>query len=117
MQAVAAGMRDRAALQRRYQQDEPAVRLGGLASNLSRIAWYAQRENRDATVPLFRESKYFTEWAAPSCALDQQLLLAELQLQLARWERGWGHRISASTIAGEAQAWSARLLASSGLER
>lgn len=108
-------MRDRAALQKRYQQDEPAVRLGGLASNLSRIAWYAQWDHLEATGPLFRDSKYFTEWAAPSCSLDQQLLLAELQRQLARWERGWGHRISASTIAGEAQAWSARLLTSSGL--
>jgi len=108
-------MKDFARLKQRYEQDKPAVQMGGLASNLSRIAWHVQRDHHEATGPLFRDSKYFTEWAAPSCSLDQQLLLAELQRQLARWERGWGHRISASTIAGEAQAWAARLLTSAGL--
>lgn len=108
-------MKDWAALRTRYQRDEPAVQIGGLASNLSRITWCAQREDRQQALPVFRESKYFTEWAAPACSLEQQGVLAELQLQLALWERGWGRRLSPSNIAQEAQQWSTRLLESAGL--
>ena len=92
------------------------MQLGGLASNLSRIAWYAERGSQESPIPLFRESKYFTEWAAASCSsVDQQGVLAELQLQLALWERGWGERLSPSTIAQEAQQWSIKLLEIAGL--
>ena len=108
-------MKDWAVLQARYRRDEPAVQLGGLASNLSRIAWYAQRENRTDALPLFQESKYFTEWAALSCSAEQQSLLADVQFQLALWERGWGGRFSAARVAEEAQRWSTRLLESAGL--
>lgn len=108
-------MKDWTYLKVRYQRDEPAVQIGGLASNLSRIAWYAQRANHQATWPLFQESKYFAEWAAPSCSLDQQELLAEVQRYLVQWERGWGSRISPSRIADEAHQWSVRLLECSGL--
>ena len=109
-------MKDYSALQVRYQRDEPSVQIGGLASNLSRIAWHAGRGSQESAIPLFRESKYFTEWAAASCSsVDQQGVLAELQLQLALWERGWGERLSPSTIAQEAQQWSIRLLETSGL--
>jgi len=108
-------MRDWEALKARYERDEPTVRLGGLASNLSRIAWCAQRSDHAAVGSLFRETKHFTEWAAPQCSVEQQALLADLQLQLAMWERGWGHRLSPVTIAEEAQRWSAKLLNASGL--
>ena len=107
-------MKDWAALRARYQRDDQTVRLGGLASNLSRIAWFAQRRGRDEALPVFRESKYFTEWAAPSCSLEQQEMLAELQRQLASWERGWGSRFDPLRIAEDAQRWSIRLLESSG---
>ena len=99
----------------RYQQDGFAVQLGGLASNLSRLAWFAQRDDRQQALPIFRESKYFTEWAASSCSLEQQSRLAELQLQLAIWERAWAGRLSPSRIAEEAQRWSLELLQSAGL--
>ncbi len=108
-------MKDWAALQARYQRDNSAVQLGGLASNLSRIAWFAQRQGRDEALPVFRESKYFTEWVAVSCPLEQQQMLAELQLELALWERGWGTRVEPSKIAQDAQLWSGRLLKSAGL--
>ena len=108
-------MKDWAALRSRYQKDPPAIQLGGLASNLSRIAWFARRAGFDAALPVFRESKYFTEWAAPSCGLAQQSVLAEVQLQLALWERGWGNRLTPARIAEEAQQWSAQLLVSAGL--
>ena len=108
-------MKDWSALQQRYQQDALAIQLGGLASNLSRIAWCAKRANQQDAAPLFRESKYFAEWATPACPLEQQGLLAELQLQLAIWERAWGNRLSPESIAQDAQQWSAQLLEASGL--
>lgn len=108
-------MKDWAALRMRYRQDTPAVQLGGLASNLSRIAWFAQRQGREEALPVLRESKYFTEWAALSCRLEQQAVLAEVQRQLALWERGWGNRLTPARIAQEAQQWSAQLLESAGL--
>ena len=108
-------MKDWQAQRIRYQRDTPSVQIGGLASNLGRIAWFAQRQGRDEALPIFRESKYFTEWAAPACTLDQQAILADVQLRLALWERGWGSRFTTVSIAQEAQQWSAKLLESSGL--
>ena len=64
---------------------------------------------------MFRQSKYFTEWAASSCPLEQQAMLAELQLQLSCWERGWGKQMSAAAIERAAGDWSARLLETAGL--
>lgn len=107
-------MRDWASLQRRFQRDEPAIQIGGLASNLSRIAWYAGRANRAGALPILRESKYFTEWAAPECSLEQQGMLADLQFALAVWERGWETRVSPAAIAQQAAAWSSKLLDSAG---
>lgn len=108
-------MKNFEALRRRYGQDAPAVQLGGLASNLSRVAWHAQHGVGPPAPALFRESKSFTEWAAPNCSLEQQVSLAEVQLSLALWERGWGTRIEPATIAQEAQRCAAKLLASAGL--
>ena len=107
-------MKDWRARQVRYQQEPSAVQLGGLASNLNRIVWHAQR-GTTAEPLLFKESKYFAEWAAPTCSVEQQGMLAELQLQLALWERGWGTRLSPAGIAHEASAWSTKLLQAAGL--
>ena len=109
-------MRDLGALKTRYERDALAVRIGGLASNLSRIGWFGNRAaDRQEVASLFRESKYFTEWTAPHCSLAQQAILAELQLQLAIWDRSWGSQLSPSAIAAEAQQWSGRLLEVAGL--
>jgi hypothetical protein len=108
-------MKDWTARRARYQRDTSAVQLGGLASNLSRIAWCAARQDLAQASPLFRESKYFTEWAAPSCLPEQQGLLAEVQSRLAFWERGWGTWVEPGNIAEQAQQWSTRLLESAGL--
>ncbi len=108
-------MKDWQALKARYQRDGVAVQLGGLASNLNRIAWCAQQDDRAAALPLLTESKYFAEWAATQGSLEQQVLLADVQVELARWEHSWGARISPETITEQAKQWSAKLLASSGL--
>lgn len=100
----------------RYQQDSLPIQLGGLASNLSRIAWHAQQASSSGVAPVFRESKYFTEWAASRCTEEQQALLADLQFELACWERGWSTRIDCPSIARDATAWSNRLLEEAGLK-
>lgn len=107
-------MKDLPGLKRRYEADSSAVQLGGLASNLARIAWHALRNGKPAA-SLFRESKHFTEWAAPHCSPEQQALLAQVQLTLALWEQGWDGTLDPAQIAQEAQDCSARLLNSAGL--
>ena len=99
----------------RYQRDSARIQLGGLASNLSRIAYFAQRAERQQALPVFRESKYFTEWVASSASLEQQGLLADLQRDLAWWERCWDSKLTSNEIAEEAQRWSDELLNLSGL--
>lgn len=109
-------MRDWEILRARYERDDPTIQLGGLASNLSRIEWFGHRAaSRREVASLFRESKYFTEWAACRCSLEQQGLLAELQVQLAIWERGWDTQLSPLHIAAEVQQWPGKLLEASGL--
>ena len=108
-------MRDWTALRQRYQQDEPAVRLGSLASNLNRIAWYAQRANQADAGAIFRESKYFTEWAAPRCDEVNLARLAQIQRALAAWERSWTDAPSRVGAASEAERWSDELLRVAGL--
>ena len=107
-------MKDVADLKRRYEQDSSAVQLGGLASNLARIAWHAQRNDKPGS-SLFRESKYFAEWAAPGCSPEGQALLAQVQLLLALWEPRWGKALDPARIAQEAEQCSERLLTSAGL--
>ncbi len=108
-------MKDWQALKARYQRDGVAVQLGGLASNLNRIAWCAGQDDRAAALPLLMESKYFTEWAAVQGSPEQQALLADVQVELARWERSWGARIPTVAITEQAKQWSAKLLTASGL--
>ena len=108
-------MKDWPTLKARYQRDGVAIQIGGLASNLNRIAWYAQRGDRAAALPVLTESKYFAEWAATQGSSEQQVLLADVQVELARWERAWGIRLAPDAITEQATAWSVKLLASSGL--
>lgn len=103
-------------LKARYEQDELAVQVGGSASNLSRVAWLARRvAEKGRAVKIFRESKDFAEWAAAHCPIETQSRLAELQLELAIWERSWGNRRSTASIAEVAEQWAAELLEASGL--
>ena len=99
----------------RYLRDPLPVRLGGIASNLARIAWFAEREARNDAIPVFRESKYFTEWAAPACALNIQSILADLQIELACWERAWGKQLKGSEVAAVALNQSDQIVRLAGL--
>ena len=104
----------------RYLRDELPVRLGNLASNLSRLKSFAENATLDeAAYRVLIESKFFIEWAAADASLSQQVELLELQRMLARWQLGWDEIWEdperRSRMAAEARQWSNRVLESSGL--
>jgi hypothetical protein len=107
-------------LQQRYLRDPSPIRLGGLAANLARIGSFSDHvEHRDAVEYLLEETKFLIEWAAPDVGLDKQAELAELQIQLARWQLNWAEIWAdperRMTVAAQAQSWSKRVLEMSGL--
>jgi hypothetical protein len=104
------------AIRTRYLRDPLPVRLGGLAADLARIASFAEHAgNQRAVESLFEEAKHFAEWAAPEAPLDIQAALAQVQVQLALWQRRWLAGRPESLMREEAQRWSDQLLALSGL--
>lgn len=103
-------------IRQRYLRDPLPVRLGGLAADLARIASFGENPaNHQAVASLLEESKYFAEWTAPGASLETQAILAELQIALATWERGWLRGTAIPTMRTEAEQKSAALLALAGL--
>lgn len=113
-------MRDWTAIRERYLLDGLPIRLGGLATNLSRIKSFAAHEaSREAVESLIDESKFFIEWTAAEAESHTAAVLVELQIQLARWQWNWA-RIWADPeqrrqVAEQSSAWSKRVLEMSGL--
>lgn len=104
------------AIRDRYLRDPLPIRLGGLASDLARIASFADDfVSRDAVTSVMEEGKHFAEWAAPEAPLDIQALLAEVQISLAVWQRRWLAGQRDPLMRTEAQRWSEQLLELSGL--
>ena len=109
-------MKDLAALRVRYEKDSVEVQIGGLASNLSRMAWCMKRSDAAADLSaLCRESKYFAEWAANRASLEMQGVLAEVQLEVALWERMNARGRCSPEEAEQPKTWAQRLLRLSGL--
>lgn len=105
-------------LRQRYLQDPLPIRLGGLAADLARIASFSENpKNRQAVASVFREGKYFAEWAAPDATIEIQWHLAQVQTWLAIWHRRWLAGTVEPAMREEARSWSDRLLTLSGLER
>ena len=103
-------------LRDRYLRDPLAIRLGGLAADLARVASFAENpENAEVVASLLEEGKYFAEWAAPEAPLEVQEQLARVQLQLALWQRRWTTGRADPGMKGEAKRWSDVLLRLSGL--
>ncbi|HVP37226.1 MAG TPA: hypothetical protein VMT04_09550, partial [Terriglobales bacterium] len=72
----------------RYLKDKLPVRLGGISSDLARIASFAPvKDNWETVKSLLEESKFFIEWTALDASLEQKALLVEIQIQLALWNR------------------------------
>jgi len=108
------------AVRERYMRDGLPIRLGGLSTNLMRIASVADHPgNRQVVDSLLEESKFFIEWTAPGAPMDKQAALVELQIRLAVWQRGWHgdstDKAKRAHLAREARAWAERVLGMSGL--
>ncbi|MBI2433858.1 MAG: hypothetical protein HYV26_13410 [Candidatus Hydrogenedentes bacterium] len=104
----------------RYQRDSLPVRLGGIAANLARVKSFVRQAScQGAVCGIIDQSKWFIEWAAPDTEIDTAVALAELQLQLSRWQRHWPEiwedPVQRRAVAEEAGAWSNRVLEMSGL--
>jgi len=115
-------MKDWTPIRERYLRDNLPIRLGGLAANLARIKSFSDHpDHRDVVESLLDESKFFIEWTAPEAALETQVKLVELQLQLARWQHVWkdiwANPAQRVAVAEQAGAWSKQVLAMSGLLR
>ena len=104
----------------RYMRDPIPIRLGGLAADMARIASFSHNSaNLPAVTSLMREAAHFIEWSAPECDLETQIMLLELQRGLVAWRAHLVKHYSEATwrqqIANNAQTWSDRILAMSGL--
>ena len=105
-------------IRQRYLRDSLPIRLGGLAADLARIASCADDpRDRNALLTLLEEGKYFAEWAAPDAPLHVQETLAQVQIQLARWQHRQLVGKAEPALRSEAQQWSEQLLSLSGLNR
>ena len=113
-------MRNWEALKERYLRDELSTRLGGLSANLARIKTLTGKAvSQETIIYLMRESKFFIEWIAMDADIDITVELVELQIQLAlwqlRWTKIWADQEQRMEVAAQAQIWSDRILARSGL--
>lgn len=64
--------------------------MGGIASNLARIASCSVHpQDWEAVQSMLEESEFFIEWTAPEAPLNVKTLLVELQIQLALWYHVW----------------------------
>jgi len=103
-------------IRQRFLRDPLPIRLGGLAADLARIASFADDPaDARAVAGLLEEGKYFAEWMAPEAPLETQAVLAEVQIALAIWERGWLNGKPVATMQVDAQRKSEELLALAGL--
>ena len=103
-------------IRQRFLRDPLPIRLGGLASDLARLASCAENPaNREAVASLLEEGKYFVEWMAPEAPLETQAVLAEVQVALAIWERGWLRGTPVPTMRADAARKSEELLVLAGL--
>jgi hypothetical protein len=113
-------MKDWSAIRERYMRDPLPVRLGGLATNLSRIKSFSANEaSRETVASLIDESKMFIEWTAAQAEINTAAVMVDVQVQLAlwqvRWERIWTDPAQRKQIAEQSGIWSKQILELSGL--
>lgn len=91
-----------------------------MATNLARVKSFSKNlANQSAVFDLFQETKFFIEWTASETELSTAAELAELQLQIAIWQRNWDKNWNEADrreqLAETSMAWSKLLLQRSGL--
>jgi hypothetical protein len=105
-------MRDLTRLKERFLRDNPAVRMGNLASDLHRLStWVRTGRADEAIVDLMREVAWMMEWMGDQATPE----LADLQREICRWRRIWPMESARSLLALWTQQMADRLLAASGL--
>ena len=102
-------------LKNRFLSDPTSRRLGGIASDLTRLANLAQAKKLNEPVfqDVLTELKLFTEWAAPEADLKTQMTLLAVQKNLAKW--AFDKKVNASQINRLATRWSKDVLEISGV--
>lgn len=72
-------------LKKRFMGDSKAIRLGGIASNLNRLANLSKTPGFDQHTfqAVLDETKFFTEWTAKDLKLKEQVQVLALQRTLA----------------------------------
>ena len=100
-------------IRQRFVADPVRIQLGGLAANLARVAGCVHNTaNARAVSSLLVESKFTVEWIVSYVSPEIQEQLVELQLQLVLWSRDYQN---SEEISKQADCWSERLLAISGI--
>lgn len=105
-------MIDRPGLQERYVQFPAPMRMGHLASDLTRVSHWARERRSDATVA---ELLDFAAWMIeqnPEFASEE---LADMQREICHWRRIWPVEAARPLLAFRARRMSDRILELSGL--
>ena len=109
-------MISKTALYERFMRDSNERRLGGIASDLMRLANCAKSPSVNEAFfdGILNEVKFFTEWSARDLRFEAQEKILNLQRTLASWADR--HPSGAfRRIENEARSWSQELLNISGL--
>ena len=108
------------ATRERFLRDRVPIRLGGIASNLSRIRSFSEDPALgEAVKGVLLQTGLFIDWVAPDLDVDRQAILLDVQRLISRyrahWDRLWPDPSERTTLGREAGHWSDRILALSGL--
>ncbi len=105
-------MRDLSRLRTRFLRDEPARRLGNLASDLLRLStWLRMGRDEETIRNLVREIAWMMEWLEEAANGE----VADMQRELCRWRRLRPLGPARSILALRAKKMSDHLLELSGL--
>lgn len=104
-------------LNERFAKDSVPVRLGGIASDLARLAGLmrSHTNNSSSIENVLMELKLFTEWVAKDINLSAQETVLSLQRNLADWSLNGFTGARLNDIEKQAQNWSGAILDISGL--
>lgn len=113
-------MKNLEAIRTRYLKESFSMKLGHLASDLARISSFSENSmNIRAIEDILEESKFFAEWAAPEAPFQVQVLLSEMQPELALWQlhlqRQKGNAVKIEEWKEKTKVWSSQLIEASGI--
>lgn len=107
---------------KRFLQFPLSTRLGHFASDLARIASFANSKSAPVIESVIEESRAFIEWTAPDLLpdrVDDAARLVDIQRGLTRWKFVWDKIQNEpdewKKLSEQARAWSDEVLAMSGL--